>query len=297
MKVFISYATEDLLRFRIPEMVDFLESQDDIERVFYWDRDCDSNKTIIAFMEETIQICDKAVFICSEDSKRSVPVRKEIEMAVYLDKSLVPIFKNIDDVTLSLKPHRGLEFDEENFQDSLEKLYIILVGRVVSEKKKKTNFDEIVDKENGWSVYVIITCSLQNDFIGSNYINAGNSDNNDDFKVNYELCEEKWIEYFKDKNISKDELNLERFITWMRDKVKPTSQETVYSYHKFLEKYNHRVHIDYEQSERLWRKINYQILYQFLWKKVLKHIIMKRVKNFIILYILETSIPLLKKMN
>jgi len=254
MKVFISYATEDLLRFRILEMVDFLESQDDIERVFYWDRDCDSSKTIIAFMEETIEICDKVVFICSEDSKRSVPVRKEIEMAIYLNKSLVPVFKNIGDVTLSLKPHRGLEIDEENFQDSLEKLYIILAGRVVSEKKKKTNFDEIVDKENGWNVYVIITCNLQNDFIGSDYINAVNSDNNDDFKVNYELCEENWIEYFKNKNMSKDELNLERFITWMKDKVKPTSQETVYSYHKFLEKYNHRVHIDYEQSERLWSK-------------------------------------------
>lgn len=256
MKVFISYATEDLQQFRIPEMVDYLEFQDYIERVFYWDRDCDSNKTIIAFMEETIQICDKVVFICSEDSKRSVPVRNEIEMAIYLNKSLVPIFKNIDDVTLSLKPHRGLEFDEENFQDYLEKLYTILTGipksRAASEKKKKTKFREIVDKENGWNGYVIITCSLQNDFIGRDYINEIISDNNDDFKVNYELCEEKWIEYFKDRKISKDELNVDRFITWMKDKVRPTSQKILYSYHKFLEKYNHRVHIDYEQSERLW---------------------------------------------
>lgn len=155
MKIFVSYATDDLSPFRVPDLVDFLEYQDDIERVYYWDRDCGSNKDIIEYMEDTIQICDKIIFICSENSKNSGSVKREIKMAVYLDKSMVPIFRNIDDVTLSVKPERGIKFGDNNFDDFLEKLYFILTGHKPKPQKKGNIFVYIIYSAKDTNIFKI----------------------------------------------------------------------------------------------------------------------------------------------
>jgi len=39
MKVFISYATEDLDKFRVKDIAESLERTEKISKVFYWDRD------------------------------------------------------------------------------------------------------------------------------------------------------------------------------------------------------------------------------------------------------------------
>jgi len=127
MKIFISYTMVDLLPFRIPEIADFLESQSDIKRVYYWDRDCDAEKSIVTYMEESIKLSDRVICICTKNSIDSGPVRQELEMAVYLNKTIIPIFQNIEDVTLSLRTKRGVKFDED-FQSFLEQLYFILTG-------------------------------------------------------------------------------------------------------------------------------------------------------------------------
>jgi len=129
MKVFISYAGVDIESFNIPSIADFLEKQEDIERVYYWDRDCDAEKSIISYMEESIRSSDRVVCICSENSKDSGPVRQELEMAVYLNKTIIPVFQNIADVTLSLKPKRGVKFERNYFSNFLEQLYFVLTGK------------------------------------------------------------------------------------------------------------------------------------------------------------------------
>lgn len=129
MKVFISYATVDLKSFRIPEIVDFLESQNYIEKVYYWDRDCDSEKSIITYMEECIQICDKIIFFCSENTKNSASVREELEMATFSHKNMIPVFRDLEDVSLILRPKKGTKFEDNDFQGFLEKLFFNLTGK------------------------------------------------------------------------------------------------------------------------------------------------------------------------
>lgn len=36
MKIFFSYASVDQIDYRVEQIVDFLEFQEDIERVYYW---------------------------------------------------------------------------------------------------------------------------------------------------------------------------------------------------------------------------------------------------------------------
>jgi len=40
------------------DIIIYLESQDDIERVYYWDCDCDAHESIVTYMEESIKISD-----------------------------------------------------------------------------------------------------------------------------------------------------------------------------------------------------------------------------------------------
>jgi len=130
MKVFISYTSEDLDSFRVPEIADFLESQADIERVYYYDRDCVSdNNSIPKFMETSIQISEKIIFVCSEFSANSLSMQEELDMAVYSHKIRIPIFRDLEDVRLLLKVKMGVQFIEKNFEGFLERLYFILTGQ------------------------------------------------------------------------------------------------------------------------------------------------------------------------
>ena len=96
---------------------------------------------------------------------------------------------------------------------------------------------------------VIITCSVQNDFIEplNNNIIA-----KDDLKVGYEQVSQKWMEYFLNQNRDASEANIDKFIKWLKQNVSNELIETPLSYHHILEYYRQRVHIDYDESRRLW---------------------------------------------
>ena len=110
------------------------------------------------------------------------------------------------------------------------------------------------EKEKKKNLFIIITNSLQNDFIGRRYIEEIKNDTTEDqWKIDYDFCTEKWTKYFKDTKKPPEKLNINDFLNWMKNNIidlKP--KEILHSYHKFLEFYNHRVHIDIQQSERLW---------------------------------------------
>ena len=68
MKVFISYASEDLNQFKIPEIATYLENQSEIQNVYYWERDNNSNMTIVEYMEQSILNSNVVLAISSPHS-------------------------------------------------------------------------------------------------------------------------------------------------------------------------------------------------------------------------------------
>ncbi|TKJ25588.1 MAG: hypothetical protein CEE42_07040 [Promethearchaeota archaeon Loki_b31] len=150
MIVFISYANEDLAEFHIPEIVDYLEIQPDIDKVYYWERDNDSSQSILDFMEQKIQLSDVILVISSSYSLKSQPVKTEIDFAYQEGKGIIPIFKNIDEVRPIIKINRGIKFQDDNFQTFLEELYAIIAGKSYTEsnllrekKKAQKQFDKL----------------------------------------------------------------------------------------------------------------------------------------------------------
>ena len=139
MKIFISYASKDLQRFAIPKVSQLLEQQDEIEQVFYWDRDSNFQQSIVKYMEDSIQVSDVIIVVCSEFANDSGPVQQEIDMAVYLNKRIIPIFKDMSEVRLSLRPKRGVKFIDTNFDAFFNELLSVLTEKA----QIKEDFEQI----------------------------------------------------------------------------------------------------------------------------------------------------------
>jgi len=115
---------------------------------------------------------------------------------------------------------------------------------------------EIESKDN---LRIIITCSLQNDFV-----EKISSTRKEEGSVNlsFETCQRAWSDYFFTKDISSEKKNFEDFLKWIKkEKVEYEDKNVVNSYLSLIEKYKHRVHINYDESKRLFDDNN---LDQFL---------------------------------
>ena len=139
MKIFISYATQDLLSFRISEIVQYLEAQKEIEKVWYWDRDSKDFSSIITYMEFGITNCDVFLAMSTKAFFNSAPVNQEIDLAIYSNKKMIPVFENIKDVRPLLRPKTGVKFNSSKFQDFVANLLFILTN----EQKKNPQVSEI----------------------------------------------------------------------------------------------------------------------------------------------------------
>jgi len=102
------------------------------------------------------------------------------------------------------------------------------------------------------NLYIIITNSFQNDFIGpiDDLLVPKMGDN---LKLDYAACQDKWIEYFKGGNREVNEAIINQFNTWIKSNAVSQNIDSPLSYHRILEKYKHRVHINHNETMRLWQ--------------------------------------------
>ncbi len=144
MKLFISYAVKDIIQYKIPEIISFLDSQESIEKVFYWERDCAGGESIIEYMKRSIKESDAVVVFCSEEAQQSQAVQQEIGMALILDKLIVPVWAELTElgsavIPPNLRDRRGhvlpyeVWYNEDDYKPLLrefcEKLYFLLTGQ------------------------------------------------------------------------------------------------------------------------------------------------------------------------
>lgn len=77
-------------------------------------------------MEESIQQSDLILTFCSQAALQSGLVKQELEMALYLDKLIIPIFEYEEDMSRSLKIKRGIKFNPAQINEMIEKLFTTL---------------------------------------------------------------------------------------------------------------------------------------------------------------------------
>ncbi|MFX1251863.1 MAG: toll/interleukin-1 receptor domain-containing protein [Promethearchaeota archaeon] len=135
MKIFVSYAIDDLELFHISKIVSELEKYPIVDNLYYWDRDSNSSQTIPEYMENSIKECDIFLVFCSELSKKSKAIAFELDTAKSLGKRIVPIFRDIEHVREDIRQYRGVKFSKEDFEDFFADLYLILTGEEIPTRK------------------------------------------------------------------------------------------------------------------------------------------------------------------
>jgi parallel beta-helix repeat protein len=125
-KIFLSYSTIDSDRFQIKKIVKHLEKFTEIQKVYYYTKD--SGQNIVEYMEKTLSVCNIFVLFCTKTSKDSKAVKGEWQSAYQLVKrdimKIIPIYEDEDDIPLLLIPMLNIRYDEVNFKEFINKLYL-----------------------------------------------------------------------------------------------------------------------------------------------------------------------------
>ncbi len=144
MKIFFSYASIDQNEYKIEKTVDFLEFQDDIKRVFYWERDTKGGESFDDYMRNNIKGSDLVIVLFTPNTKNSVPVLEEIGMSKAFQKHIMPIFDEMDHIVADIQSSRGVKYNP-NFRMFCEDLYFKISGK----KPKFKEVDPIMEIRNG----------------------------------------------------------------------------------------------------------------------------------------------------
>ena len=135
MKIFFSYASTDQIDYQIEKIVDFLEFQDDIKHVFYWDRDTKGGETFDEYMVKNIKASDLIIVLFTPNTQNSFPVFEEIGMAKAFDKHIMPVFDQMDHIVGGIESSRGVQFSS-NFRMFCEDLCFKITGKKAKFKEK-----------------------------------------------------------------------------------------------------------------------------------------------------------------
>jgi len=115
--VFISYAMKDSDFYQIPYIAEELKTFPNISDVFYCEADVHDD--FIEYMNEYVPKCNVFIMFCSENASLSRYVKLEWQMALNLNKKIIPVFidqKYIPPILLSCL---GIDYNQSETYDEL----------------------------------------------------------------------------------------------------------------------------------------------------------------------------------
>ncbi|MFX0141072.1 MAG: ABC transporter substrate-binding protein, partial [Candidatus Hodarchaeota archaeon] len=126
--IFISYTTKDSDLFQIPLITDILVQYPEIDDILYWESDMHDD--IYEYMDDTLKLCSVILLFCTQNSLYSEPVKIEWRSALKLDKKIIPIFINPNDIPPLLTTKLGVQFKESEVYDSIEEIYQMILKKL-----------------------------------------------------------------------------------------------------------------------------------------------------------------------
>jgi hypothetical protein len=148
LRVFISHSVEDFSKYRIEEMVKYLESKKDIGRVYFCEVDLTGN--IDKWMNKTIPRCQLLIFFTTENSMNSNDCIHELNLARTNKLQIIPILgvglKWEDLKDLNIDREFGSEFNPMEFEIFCNTIYEHIIKykkavetEIMEEKRRKKN--------------------------------------------------------------------------------------------------------------------------------------------------------------
>lgn len=152
MKIFVSYANKDVDKTNLRDFVESLNKEDYVEKVYFWERDCEGGQNIMDYMIEGIKASDAVLVFDSKTSAGSIPVQQEIAIALSHEKKIVPVFtesaKNIE----YIKDLRGCflktPVNKDAILDLLDKACFLLTDKVRKRELDAKDALELIAQAN-----------------------------------------------------------------------------------------------------------------------------------------------------
>jgi len=126
--IFISYATADAEKYQIKEIAEKLTKFSHIQEALYWEEDLHDN--IYEYMNENLGKCDLMILFCSQNALKSIPVNKEWTAADALNKPIIPIFSEIEEVPPLLSSRRGIKFHFADLNKCIKEIYDLILKKL-----------------------------------------------------------------------------------------------------------------------------------------------------------------------
>jgi hypothetical protein len=192
INVFLSHAVENQKDFRIKDLSEYLEEQDEINDAYYCEEHLKGN--IDDFMNETVPMCQLLLFFASNKSVfHSKDCLHELELARKHNIQIIPIKgEDIDWGDLeaqNLDRELGKGFNEYTFNEFCEKIYEYI-------KKFKRDINLFVPEEAKLDKEKLNVKNLVNRYLDS-----------DDFKEKLKKNFEKFKEIFQKFSYNKISIN------------------------------------------------------------------------------------------
>ena len=127
IKIFFSYSIKDKERFKVHQIAENLEEEQNLS-VVYYDRDAKEN--IITYMTNGLRDCDILLLYCSENSEDSDSVIDEWTAAYKNKKKILPIFFEESHIPDLISTRRGVKFNESNLQKTIDEIKKIISARI-----------------------------------------------------------------------------------------------------------------------------------------------------------------------
>ncbi len=112
LTVYFSYARNDKNKFKLKDLAFSLERQLNIGKIYYWDKDFKGSR--INYMNEGINEANVVLAFCGPATNQSFNMKDEIRAATTLRKPIIPIYLNKNDVPITIRTLRAIEFDAKN---------------------------------------------------------------------------------------------------------------------------------------------------------------------------------------
>jgi len=133
--IFISYATIDSSFFQIPRLTRILTSYPEIDQILYWESDMHDD--IYRYMDSNLKRCKIVLLFCSKNSLYSDAVNMEWSSALKLNKKIIPVFVDPDNIPALLTTKLGVQFKANDPFSSIEEIYKMILKKLEVESVRE----------------------------------------------------------------------------------------------------------------------------------------------------------------
>ncbi|NVM52192.1 MAG: toll/interleukin-1 receptor domain-containing protein [Candidatus Helarchaeota archaeon] len=151
--LFISYASKDSNKFKIPLIAERLTEFPEIKDVLYWEEDLHDD--IISYMNDNLGRCDVFILFCSPNALKSEPVKMEWSAALKIKKKIIPVFLKEEDIPPLLSTKLGIQFKPSAINETIEELYQLILKKSEIPHEQERVVREVLDIESNLGEYAL----------------------------------------------------------------------------------------------------------------------------------------------